>query len=214
MEVDFKKFKISFKLFFIGLICILISLFYFDGRFKFLPDWLALLAIFNVVGNVLILIALFRTYKINRHFYLSLLTFGFFVAVGILKSVCLTSTDDFYINWAKGLDWSIQVLKCIIYIYFFLGCHDYFVSIKFARTDKYAKVGAFILIGLLILERLSVFLLFFNPVRANVWLNRICTFGQIIIRINMYSFLVVACIVLITSMNKRRKELMNNEENK
>ena len=211
-ELQLKNFRTSFKLFWLGQIFLFIGCLYFDGRFKFLPDWLILLAIFKVVGIVLTALALFRTRNINREFFLSLVTLVIYAATNILRSVCTTSTDEFYINWAKGLDWSIQLLECITYIYYFLGCYKYFVSLGHTGIGKKSKIAAIIFVSLFILERLTVFLMFFNGIRANIMANRVFTFGQIIINVVIYIYLVVITSIIRFHMKKKRKEAISNEQ--
>lgn len=213
-EKKINYFKNSFKLFWLSQIFLFLALLYFDGRFKFLPDWLSLLAIFRVVGFVMMAIALYRTKDINREFFLSLVTFIIFGATNILKSVCSTSTDEFYINWAKGLDWSIQILKCITYIYFFWGCYKYFASLGHQGIGKKSRIGAIIFVSLFILERLTVFLMFFNGIRANIMANRVFTFGQIVINVVIYIYLVVITTIIQVNLRKKRKEAIANEEAK
>ena len=213
-EKQLKAFRSSFTLFWLSQICFLLGSLHFDGRFKVLPDAIVLLVIFQVIGYVLMAITLYRTRKVNHEFYLSGITFIILGAVSILKSVCTTSTDEFYINWAKGVDWSIQVLKCITYFYFFLGCYKYFVSLGHTHIGKKSKIGAIIFVSLFILERLTVFLMFFNGIRANIMANRILTFGQIVINLVIYIYLVVITSVIFVNMHKKRKEAIQNEEAK
>ena len=213
-EKKLNYFKNSFKLFWLSQIFLFLALLYFDGRFKFLPDWLSLLSVFKVVGFVMMTIALYRTKDINREFFLSLITLIIFAATNILKSVCSTSTDEFYINWAKGLDWSIQILKCITYIYFFWGCYKYFVSLGHQGIGKKSRIGAIIFVSLFILERLTVFLMFFNGIRANIMANRVFTFGQIVINVVIYIYLVVITTIIQVNLRKKRKEAITNEEAK
>lgn len=212
--LELKKFKATFIIFWIGQLFLLISMFTFDGRFKFLPNILILLTIFNPIGYVLSLISLIKLKGINHHFYLSLVTFGIFVAVGILKSVCQTSTDEFFINWSKGLDWSIAILKCIMYVYFFLGCYHYFNDNGLVKIGKRTQAAVIVIVSLVFLERLSVFLLYFNPIRANIMMNRVLTFGQIIINLVVYCFIFGMLTNLLVNINRKRKELQNNEETK
>ena len=213
-ERQFKKFKISFTLFWIGQICFLLSLFTFEGRFKFLPSWLILLTIFGYIGFVVMFIGIAISCGINKEFYYSLVTCLIFAGVSVLQSVCYTSTDDFYINWAKGLEWSNQALKCLFYFYFFYGCYKYFVSLGHTEIGKKSKIAAIIFVSLFLLERLSVFLMFFNDIKANIVANRILTFGQMIINFVIYVYLVVISTIIFIRLNKRRKEALNNEEAK
>lgn len=213
-ERQFKRFKLSFTLFWIGQICFLLSLFTFDGRFKFLPNWLIFLELFSYIGFVIMFIGIAISRGINKNFYYSLVTCLIFVAVTVLQSVCVTSTDDFYINWSKGLEWSNQALKCLFYFYFFYGCYKYFVSLGHTEIGKKSKIAAIIFVTLFILERLTVFLMFFNGIKANIVANRIMTFGQMIINFAIYTYLVVISTIIFIRLNKRRKEALNHEEAK
>lgn len=209
-DKELRKFRRAFIFFWIGQICLLISLLSFDGRFKFLPFIITMLKFFNPVGYILSLVGLFLLRNQNKQFYLSLVTFGFFVSVGLLKTVCETSTDEFYINWAKGLDWSIEILKCILYAYFLLGCRQYFKENGLLHIEKRTRVTMIVFISLIVLERLSVFLLYFNPIKANIMLNRVLTFGELFINIAAYAFLVGMLTNLFIAICKKRKELLAN----
>ena len=213
-ERQLKKFKTSFTFFWIGQILFLISMFTFEGRFKFLPSWLILLAVFGYIGFVVMMIGIFIGRGINKEFYYSLVTCIIFIGVTVLKSVCETSTDDFYINWSKGLEWSIQALKCLFYFYFFYGCYKYFVSLGHSEIGKKSKIAAIIFVSLFILERLTVFLMFFNGIKANIVANRIFTFGQMIVNFVIYVYLVVITTFIFIRLNKRRKEALEHEEAK
>lgn len=213
-ERQFKRFKLSFTLFWIGQICFLLSLFTFDGRFKFLPNWLIFLELFGFIGFVVMFIGIAISRGINKNFYYSLVTCLIFIAVTVLQSVCVTSTDDFYVNWSKGLEWSNQALKCLFYFYFFYGCYKYFVSLGHTEIGKKSKIAAIIFVSLFILERLTVFLMFFNGIKANIVANRIMTFGQMIINFAIYTYLVIISTIIFIRLNKRRREALNHEEAK
>ncbi len=213
-ERQFKRFKLSFTLFWIGQICFLLSLFTFDGRFKFLPSWLIFLDLFGFIGFVVMFIGIAISRGINKNFYYSLVTCLIFVAVAVLQSVCVTSTDDFYVNWSKGLEWSNQAFKCLFYFYFFYGCYKYFVSLGHTEIGKKSKIAAIIFVSLFILERLTVFLMFFNGIKANIVANRIMTFGQMIINFVIYTYLVIISTIIFIRLNKRRKEALSHEEAK
>ena len=213
-ERQFKRFKLSFTLFWIGQICFLLSLFTFDGRFKFLPNWLIFLELFGFIGFVVMFIGIAISRGINKNFYYSLVTCLIFIAVTVLQSVCVTSTDDFYVNWSKGLEWSNQALKCLFYFYFFYGCYKYFVSLGHTEIGKKSKIAASIFVSLFILERLTVFLMFFNGIKANIVANRIMTFGQMIINFAIYTYLVIISTIIFIRLNKRRREALNHEEAK
>ena len=67
-ERQLKKFKTSFTFFWIGQILFLISMFTFEGRFKFLPNWLIFLEIFGYIGFVVMTIGIFIGRGINKEF--------------------------------------------------------------------------------------------------------------------------------------------------
>lgn len=213
-ERQFKRFKLSFTFFWIGQILFLISMFTFEGRFKFLPSWLVFLELFGYIGFAVMFIGIAISRGINKNFYYSLVTCLIFVTVAVLQSVCVTSTDDFYINWSKGLEWSNQALKCLFYFYFFYGCYKYFVSLGHTEIGKKSKIAAIIFVSLFILERLTVFLMFFDGIKANIVANRIMTFGQMIINFVIYVYLVVISTIIFIGLNKRRKEALSHEEAK
>ena len=201
-----KRFKAAFLLFFIGQILRTIGALRFGAQFKFLPSWLIFFSFFEWIGYVLFFISFMLIYKYNRHFLRSLITSGIAFGTILLTDVCSKSTDDLYLMWAKGLNWSNTFLMCILYICFFMGCHDYFHSLGIEKGKKHSRtayIGFPVLFGI---ERLLTLFAGFSFVKLNIFANRICTYGSWLFDFVIYIFAIIMTALIYVMLTKRLKE--------
>ena len=209
-----KKFNTFFLVFIFSQFFLTVSSFDVVSRFKFLSLLFDLLGLLVVVAYILFALSLFKLRKVNHQFYLSLITFGFLLAVMMVRDICRTSTDDFYLVWGNALDWSGRGLLCVLYIYFFIGVHVFLEEIDAAKKNKTHLVTTLPLIFLFVLERLCVFLLFFNGIKFNTVANRICTYGKMIITIVIYIYALILSIVIKVRYHHKVKEVYFDEVSK
>lgn len=207
-----KKFQKAYKFFLVAQIFFMISSFEIVSRFKILSIIFSLLGLFGAVAFILLFVALFRLRNYNRGFALSLVTFGILTAVVIIKDVCSYSTDDFYIIWGKALEWSEVPLRCIMYVYFFIGAHDFFTELNIAKNSPKNKIATFSFIGLFVIERVLAFLLFFDAIKLDIVANRVCTYGKMAMTVITYIYILVITIIIAAIVNKRGKEISLDEK--
>ena len=206
-----KKFNTFFLVFIFAQFFLMISSFDVASRFKFLSILFDILGVFIILGIFLLGLSLFKLRKINRQFYLSLITFCRYIAVVTVKDICRTSTDDFYLIWGNALDWTGRGLLCVLYIYFFIALHNFFLELGFVKDNKghLALILAFAV--LFFLERLLVFLLFFDGIKFNTLANRICTYGKMVLTIVIYIYALATSIVIKVRYHNKIKEVCSNE---
>ena len=208
---EVKKFQKGFLLFFIGHIFLTIGAFYIGVQFKVIPSWVGLFVIFFSIAYILMGIGIFYIYRFNKNLTLAFITIGIQLVIGLLANVASTSMDDSYLFWSKGLEWSSQILLCIFYVYFFLGCHDYFASLGIERAKKHSRTG-FIVFPILYTIQLALTLgKDFKVVKYNLIANRMFLYGSWLFNFVIYFFVLSLLILIVVYMHKLRKEDINNE---
>ena len=211
MEKDkISVFQKTFLLFIIGQVCFVLATISMAESLKILPRWLSGFSIFEVIGCVVFFIALLRTRFINQSLKLSFYTFCTFLIALIFCQVCKTSNDDFFLVLGKGLVWSVDMLFCITYLYFFHGCDRLFLEAKQIHEVKHLKASFIAYAVLYVTYIVFNYLSTASFVVSNMFLNRFFLYGSIAIMVGLRVFTLVALIILAVKMNKKQKK---GEEN-
>lgn len=207
-----KKFKKAFIIFLISQIMLVFSTLEFATRFKFIPSWFSAFTVFILIGLVLMAVALYKLKDINQHFRHAFLTAIILFSASLFQDACAKSTEEFYVLISKGLDWSVQILLAVLYVYFFLGARNYFNETSTTKSSKHSKTGLIVFLIIFLLERLSVFLMFFDGIKSNMIANRICTYVQWLSMLAIYIYVVVILILIVVAMKHVEKKDNDNEE--
>lgn len=207
-----KRFNSSFLTFIFSQFFLVVSSLDVASRFKVLSLLFEILGLFSIVAYFLFALSVFKLRRINHQFFLSLVTIGLLFTSMLVRDICKTSTDDFYLIWGNALDWTARCLLCVFYIYFFLGVHNFFKEIGVAKENKNHLAVTISFISLFVLERLLVFLLFFDGIKFNMITNRICTYGKMILTIAIYIYVLVISIVIKVRYHNKVKEVYADEK--
>ena len=207
-----KKFQFTFVLFFIGQALLLLGFFSFGAQFKFLPSWLSLFAFFIFFGYIALFISLIRVYKVNQNFMYAAITMVITFVLSIMGDIASKSTEDFYIYLSKGFNWSGSITLCIFYVYFFLGCYDYFASRNLSEAQKHSKTGFIVFPILFVAQSLLQAGPDFAFIKFNLIANRICVYGSWIMYFVISCFVVALLLNIVIYMHKlNKKEGEKNE---
>ena len=210
-----KKFQSAFVLFFIGQIFLIVGAFSIGSKFKFLPAWIEYLAFFVMLGYIFLIISVLRIYRYNQNFKNSAIAMGFTSALTIIGDIASKSTEDFYIYWAKGFNWSSSITLCIFYVYFFLGCYDYFTAEDQSEAMKHSRTGFIVFPILFITQSLLEAGPDFPIIKYNLIANRVCVYSSWIMSFVIYFFVIALLANIVIYMHKlKKKEGEINETSK
>lgn len=210
-----KRFQSSFVLILISQFLFLFASLSVASKFKFPgSDWLGLLILFNYIAYIVMGIGLFRIRNINQNLKYALYTFIILIVVNIFQDVCAKSNDDFYIVWSKALSWSGRFLLGVLYVYLFLGFRDFFFARDLARPSRNSKRSGIAFLSLFVVERLAVFLMFFDGIKSNMIANRVCTYLSWVMVIVIYIYVIVALFIILVNMKRKYERKENGTEAK
>lgn len=192
---EFKTFQISFLLFLIGEIHIVVSLLSNMTAINGVPQALVLFYILSYVGQILYFISLFRLRKINKAYFYSFIAFCIYLLLRYIKSLCEHSTQPSDLYTAKGLGWSVNFLQCIFYLYFFYGTHLFFQKHQLVSGAKNVRISLAVFACVFIITEVFEYLSTARFIRNNRFTNRFFLYGYWSLLFVLY-FLVFLTIVL------------------
>lgn len=205
------KYKKAFLIFTIAQFFMILGLFDNATSIKAISEIMGLFIIFEIVGFIMLIAAATKLRDFNKNFFYSFITFIICLFCSLLVSVGSESTEDFTIAWSRGLNVSLDILLCISYAYFFLGCKDHFNEAGMERNAKRCRFGFFYVIIMTILINLMAFIGSFNAIKTNYLLAAIFKYGGLAMKLAMYLFMFIILVLMMRNMKKQEKEEVTNE---
>lgn len=206
MDNSLKKYQKAFLLFTIAQFFMMLGLFEYGTSIKALSDILGLFVIFAIVAYIMMIAAATKLRDFNKNFFYSFITSIICLFVSLLATVGAESTEDFTISWSRGLGISADILLCISYAYFFLGCKDHFNEIGLERNAKRCKFGFFYVIGMTVLINIVAFIGSFESIKTNYVVAAIFRYGSLAMKLAMYLFMFIILVIMMRNMKKIQKE--------
>ena len=172
---------------------------------------MGLFVLFELTANIMMIAAVTKLHDFNKNFFYAFVTSIICLFVSLLASVGSESTEDFTIAWARGMDVSSNILICVAYAYFFLGCKDHFIEEGMERNAKRCRFGFFYVIGMTILINLMAFIGSFNAIKTNYLVAAIFRYGSLAMKLAMYLFMFIIIMIMMRAMKKKEKEEETHE---
>ena len=227
MDNKVKKFQKAFLIFTIAQFFMVLGLFGNVTSIKALSNWLFLFGFCKLIGGILMIVASSMLYQYNKNYFYFFVTtiidmFIFIICmigeestedVTVAFSRGEESTEDVTVAFSRGLSITADILLGIVYIYFFLGTRDYFKEEELIESNsKKSKIGFIIIIVLMIVINLLSFIKTFDVVKTNLIATAIFKYGAFITKLVMYVFIFVVLVLMMINLQKKRKEITNNEK--
>lgn len=207
---EFKKFQVSFLLFLIGEIFLVVSQASHLTSINGVPQALVLLQLLSTVGYVFYFIAIFRIREINKAFMRSLIALAVLLVLFYVRDLSSNSIQpvDRYIG--KGLGWSASFVECTFYLYFFYGTHLIFNKYGYSKGAKNLRISLAVFAGLFLVTRVFEYLSTARFIRINRFTNRFFLYGYWSLIFLVYLFIltiiVLTWIYLKLQFNKKKGE--------
>ena len=203
---ELKRTKQAFILFMIGEICLLLAILSLGANFKFLPRWLESFAGFIILAFALSFIALCLIRKIHVSFTYSVITIGVAFCLIIVETICSTSNDSLYLNWAKGLSWTNDMLICLYHVYFLQGCLFIFRKYENPKMEKDVKRVAIIYLIIFVIYILFNIGTKIPAILTNTVSNRVFVYGTLLFNFASIVFIIVNTVRIGIKVSIIRKE--------
>ena len=208
---DAKKYQKAFLLFTIAQFFMMLGLFEYGTSIKAISDFMGLFVLFELTANIMMIAAVTKLHDFNKNFFYSFVTSIICLFTSLLATIGGESTEDFTVSWARGIDISSNILLCVSYAYFFLGCKDYFNEIGMERNAKRCRFGFFYVIGMTILINLMAFIGSFNGIKTNYIAASIFRYGALAVKLAMYLFMFIILLIMMRNMKNIQKEEETHE---
>ena len=213
MDNKVKKFQKAFLIFTIAQFFMVLGLFGNVTSIKALSNWLFLFGFCKLIGGILMIVASSMLYQYNKNYFYFFVTTIIDMFIFIICMVGEESTEDVTVAFSRGLSITADILLGIVYIYFFLGTRDYFKEEELIESNsKKSKIGFIIIIVLMIVINLLSFIKTFDVVKTNLIATAIFKYGAFITKLVMYVFIFVVLVLMMINLQKKRKEIANNEK--
>ena len=210
---ELKIFKKAFIIFFISEILLIISTVSNATIINGVPRWLDVFEIFLYISFILMLFSVFPLRRFNDSFRKSLYSLLALYIVTMFFLVCETSNEQFYVSISRGLDWSIDIVKCIFYLFYFHGCVLFFDKYNLHAGKKKTIILLIVFLVLFIANELFDYLSTSSLVRRNRFFNRFFLYGTWGFSFASYVFTFVMIIIFASFLNKHfKKEKENKDE--
>ena len=206
MDNTEKKYKQAFSLFTISQFFMMLGLLEYGSYIKAISEIMGIFIIFQLVAFIMMIAAATKLHDFNKNFFYAFVTSIICLFTSLLASVGSESTEDFTIAWARGMDISSNILICVAYAYFFLGCKDHFIEEGMERNAKRCRFGFFYVIGMTILINLMAFIGSFNAIKTNYLVAAIFKYGALAMKLAMYLFMFIILVIMMRVMKKKEKE--------
>ena len=206
MDNTAKKYKQAFLLFTISQFFMMLGLLEYGSSIKAISEIMGIFIIFQLIAFITMIAAATKLHDFNKNFFYAFVTSIICLFVSLLASVGSESTEDFTISWARGMDISSNILTCVAYAYFFLGCKDYFIEEGMERNAKRCRFGFFYVIGMTILINLMAFIGSFNGIKTNYIAASIFRYGALVVKLAMYLFMFIILVIMMRNMKNKQKE--------
>lgn len=203
---EFKTFQVSFLLFLIGEIHIVLSLISNLTSINGVPQILVLFSILSYTGLILYFVSLFRLRKINKAYFYSFVAFCIFLLLGYIKTLCEHSTQPADLYTAKGIGWSVNFLQCIFYLYFFYGTHLFFKKYQLASGAKRIRLSLASFATIFIVTEVFEYLSTTRFIRNNRFTNRFFLYGYWTLLFILYLLVFVTIILTWFYLRKQFKK--------
>ena len=201
-----KKYQKAFLIFTIAQFFMVLGLFEYGTSIKAISDIMGLFILFEFTALIMMIAAVTKLHDFNKNFFYAFITSIICLFTSLLATIGSESTEDFTVSWARGVDISSNILLCVAYAYFFLGCKDHFTEIGMERNAKRCRFGFFYVIGMTILVNLMAFIGSFNGIKTNYVAASIFRYGALAVKLAMYLFMFIILVIMMRAMKKKEKE--------
>ena len=205
-EHEIKVFKKAFTSFMVGQILLMISLFGNATIINGVPQWLAILFLFELVAYGFYLNFLIKVRLFNDSFRKAYLSFLVYLVISLLTLFGSKSTDRTIVMVVRGLDYSIIIIRCVFYLYFFHGCYLFFNKHGFKTGTKRARVALIVFLSLyvtwVVIEQLSGMRLLLT----NYFFSRFFMLGKWVMLLAVYAFILAVVLSASRYMKIKLKE--------
>lgn len=191
---ELSTFRKLIKLFVAGAICMSISTLSFATAINGVPNWLSLFAIFLVVAYILFFIGLMFVRKLNKYFFLSLISLCLHCLLMFIVDLCKSNTNELYIALGKGLEWSADIMFALMMLLFFSGTFAVFDKYHFITGKKRSLIAAIVFIVLYLLMDVCDYFTGTKMVMSNILARRIFLYSNWGFTFLVYAFTLVMII--------------------
>lgn len=208
---ELKVFKKSFILFLVGQILLIISTLSRATVINGVPRWLSIFELFLYIAYIIYFFALFYIRNLNISFKRSFISLLALFVVFMFYEVSRTSESQFYVSSSRGLGWSIDIVKCIFYLYFFHGCSVLFDKYGFHAGKKKTIIFLSAFMLLFIAGETFNYLSSVSGILKNRFFNRFFLYGSWGLVFLTYVSVFVMTIIIAHYLNKKFKERKERE---
>lgn len=212
-QKELKTFKKCFIVFLVGQILLIISTLSHSTIINGVPRWFSIFELLMYITYILYLFAVFPMRKYNQSFNRAFISLLALYIVDVFYEVCRTSESQFYVSASRGLNWSIDLVKCIFYLFFFHGCALFFDKYNLHAGKKKTIILLTIFLVLFALSEIFDYLSGTALLRRNRFFNRFFLYGSWGFSFLVYTFIFVMTNILAHFLNKKfRKRKENADE--
>lgn len=151
---------------------------------------------------ILFCIGSFLLRKINQNFLYAFYAILIVVLLYFIRDVCNSSTTEIYAVLGKALSWSINIIFCLFYVYFFRGTVIIFSENGFKKAAKRFTIMTLVFIILFVLGRIFYYLSTNRTVIRGQVFVRFFLYGSWIFESLYYVYLGVTFILLTIFLYK------------
>lgn len=202
VKKELKIFRGSFITFFVGEVFLIVSTLSRATIINGVPRIFAIFSMFTTVAYILYTVAAFVSRNLNVNAKKALLSVAIFDVVAFIYQICLTSTDAYYNNLARGLYWSENILLCVFYVFYFFGVRDFFRKYSFDKASKRSFLSIIIFVVFFLGEVVFEYLSTTKLVLSNAFANRFFLYGTWAFEFLLYVSIFAVSIVAMAYINK------------